>query len=356
MSIERPGSILIFPKVVHESTRDTLLQISNTGNMVTGAHCFYLNGALVRGRPLCQVTDFELTFTRQQPTSWQAGEGRDVDPIDSDRPSPTDRGLDPGRVPPVAEGFTGALVCVEIDPADGTPIAGDHLKGEATIANDGRGICVGGADAGEPCSLEDSCSEPGTCGSFTWATGKYNGIGVPANPNNAGQTEPDAPVLEFDNDEYAACPDGLQFEVPSQSNAGNVPEDFVLSGLGVAASRVDAAVSLIPCNLDFENAVPTSVTYRIRSYDEFEVLQSLQPLTVNCWQNLLLEDTEMAAIRATPTVRLVLDATSPANIGLLGVVNVLHTAVGKGIATASDLSNPHFVANGTQTGGVIRVP
>src|SRR5262245_9408366 len=45
---ERSGSILIFPKVVYDSSRDTLIQISNTSNSMVHAHCFYVNAA-----PLC---------------------------------------------------------------------------------------------------------------------------------------------------------------------------------------------------------------------------------------------------------------------------------------------------------------
>ena len=43
---ERPGSILIFPKIVTSGTRDTVIQITNTGNMPIDVRCFYLNGQL----------------------------------------------------------------------------------------------------------------------------------------------------------------------------------------------------------------------------------------------------------------------------------------------------------------------
>ena len=42
---ERSASILIFPKVIVDGTRDTLIQISNTNNSMVHAHCFYVNGA-----------------------------------------------------------------------------------------------------------------------------------------------------------------------------------------------------------------------------------------------------------------------------------------------------------------------
>ena len=58
-STERPGSLLIFPKVVQAGGRETIIQITNTGNGVDNLHCFYINGENgPSGHPLCQVTDF----------------------------------------------------------------------------------------------------------------------------------------------------------------------------------------------------------------------------------------------------------------------------------------------------------
>ena len=57
ISTERPGSILIFPKVINAS--DTLIQITNTSNTTAYAHCYYINGATVQGRTLWQITDFD---------------------------------------------------------------------------------------------------------------------------------------------------------------------------------------------------------------------------------------------------------------------------------------------------------
>ena len=44
--------------------------------MMTHAHCFYTDGRTVGGQPVWQVTDFEMTLTRQQPTHWAVSEGR----------------------------------------------------------------------------------------------------------------------------------------------------------------------------------------------------------------------------------------------------------------------------------------
>ena len=47
-STERPGSVLIFPKVVNTNP-DTIIQIANTSNSVTHAKCFYTDGRSIGG-------------------------------------------------------------------------------------------------------------------------------------------------------------------------------------------------------------------------------------------------------------------------------------------------------------------
>ena len=42
---ECSASILVFPRVIANGTRDTIIQITNTGNSMVHAHCFYVNGA-----------------------------------------------------------------------------------------------------------------------------------------------------------------------------------------------------------------------------------------------------------------------------------------------------------------------
>jgi hypothetical protein len=76
VTTERPGSILIFPKVVNAGTRDTVIQITNTGNNLEQLRCFYITSDSDSRSPLCRITDFFLTLTKQQPTHWRAGIGR----------------------------------------------------------------------------------------------------------------------------------------------------------------------------------------------------------------------------------------------------------------------------------------
>src|SRR5262249_15607607 len=72
VTTERPGSILILPKIVADGTRDTLIEVSNATNSLTTAHCFYVNGGLLDpsappgpfNPPQWQEIDFILFLTR----------------------------------------------------------------------------------------------------------------------------------------------------------------------------------------------------------------------------------------------------------------------------------------------------
>src|SRR5262245_49441846 len=44
-STDRAGSIIAFPKVISDGTRDTLIQISNVLNQPVFAHCVYLDAS-----------------------------------------------------------------------------------------------------------------------------------------------------------------------------------------------------------------------------------------------------------------------------------------------------------------------
>ena len=78
VTTEQSASILIFPKVIADGNRDTIIQITNTSNDMRHAHCFYVNGALTipslppgpNNKPLWTETDFDIWLTKQQPTHW----------------------------------------------------------------------------------------------------------------------------------------------------------------------------------------------------------------------------------------------------------------------------------------------
>ena len=78
VTTEQSASILVFPKVISDGTRDTIIQITNTSNNMRHAHCFYVNGALTNpslpvgplNPPLWTEIDFDIWLTKQQPTHW----------------------------------------------------------------------------------------------------------------------------------------------------------------------------------------------------------------------------------------------------------------------------------------------
>ncbi len=331
VSIEQPGSIVIFPKVINlGGLQDTEIQLTNTRNVLTHARCFYVNGASVRGVPIWQVTDFEIWLTRQQPTHWQASIGRRLDPTDEIT------GLDPGSIPPVPPGFTGELTCVEVD-GSGSPMGGNSLKGEATVGLiNGTGAAV---------------------------VSKYNAVAIPAEPPivAAGAiTGPDGDnILMLDNLEYSGCPLGAHFNFV----ADGAPDD-VIDGLGNGPSATFTNLVFVPCSEDFERLIPSSVSLSFDARDEFETRVS-GTTSVTCWAQISLGDiadgsfsffgppgmvfpTEFgyALIEST-------DDSAGTPEGVLAVANVLRMDGFGNAATAA--TNLHFFRNGDADGSEIRL-
>ena len=303
-STERPGSILIFPKVVN-TTPDTIIQITNTSNGLTHAHCFYTDGRQVNGEPAWQVTDFELILTRQQPTHWSVAEGRAVNPLDMD-------GLDPGLIPPVPPGFTGFLVCVETA-VDGTPVSANSLKGEATIGE------IEGLNATNNVSKYNAIAIP-ACVSST--SGLCGGTGAGNNGDN---------VLSLDNQEYAACPGGLYLNFTAEGS-----NDLAIDSATNTPSVVSTNLSLVPCGMDFENLIPPSTTLSVPIRNEFEENLSVFPVPVDCWFSETLDGPDfgppfpmsLGGLGTTFGKAILRPAAggNPPLLPVLGVANVLRTA------------------------------
>jgi len=85
------ASVVVWPKVVSNELRDTVIQIANTSNNLVHVHCFYVDASpLFPDQPVhpifnprrWQETDFLLWLTRQQPYHWVASQGRPVNPTD----------------------------------------------------------------------------------------------------------------------------------------------------------------------------------------------------------------------------------------------------------------------------------
>jgi hypothetical protein len=302
---ERPGSILIFPKVVN--TSNTVIQITNTSNMLAQAHCFYINGATVNGVPLWQITDFSINLTRQQPTVWSVADGRPVNP--NDNLSTGDPGLDPGNVPPVVPGFIGGLVCVQVNVDEGASDA-NALKGEATIGdNDDAGALV--------------------------AVSKYNAIAI------RGLDDDGDNILNLDNTEYAACPAGAHLNFIPEG----LPDD-VIDRLGNGPSSVSTTLAFLPCSMDFENLVPGVTQLQFQFRDEMETGVSLTPIDVQCFRAFNLGEAQ-GSLPATPFGYARIETTPGTTVGFVGVANVRRVGANGAVSTAAN--NLHFLGN-SETG------
>jgi hypothetical protein len=309
-TIEEPASILIFPKVVNEEGRDTCIQITNNNNMMAHAHCFYTDGQALNGAARWDVTDFQISLTRQQTTTWCASTGRPVNPAD-DQP-----GIDPGAVPPVIPGFQGSLVCVQMDsPFDGAPSGANDLTGRADVA---------GAD--------------------------YNAIGIPA------ITDPNADrFLDLDGLEYAQCPSSYQLNFAVNGPGGAIAlGPMVGFGLDDSVATVSNSLTVVPCNFDFGNLIPARVSVGFDPIvDEMETAGSEGATEVICWDNLQLDGGGFDLPTSFGTAQV--NGTDPASgeaspfVAVANVLRVGGTSGGMDLAT----TNLHAVTDTLASGRII---
>ena len=293
---ERSGSIVVFPKVIADGTRDTVIQLANTSNSMVRAHCFYVNGALANpslpqsatNMPLWQEIDFDITLTKQQPTHWTASEGRNVNPFDpactgnasmySDSITNCDAaGFDPGLVPPVIPGFTGELKCVEVDDS-GAPLSGNHLKGEATLVTKPNGD-ISAYDALSILGNENN-------GDGTLVLGAGQCVGDGAQHGTICKSDGDCGDAAPCALEYNACPQTWILDHQAERSP-----NLALGG----SSEVVTELTVVPCTENFETQAPTFVTLQFDTANEFESHFSVST-TVTCWGNFLMSDLNAPAL------------------------------------------------------------
>jgi len=246
ISTERSGSVLVYPKVIWDGTRDTVIRIANTSNSLVRVHCFYVNGA-----DSCGETDFTFFLTKQHPTHWTASSGRMY----------SEPGLLLGAIPPAPLGFVGEVKCIQVD-LGGAPLRGNALKGDAVLR-----------------SREGDVSE-------------YNAISFQGNSDmnvaDGNSTGPGDLVYDLTpnnpNGMYSACPDTLLLNHMAESTwdtqaGAPLPSIDPVSGL-----PINTELTLAPCNEDLENQIPSKVTVQFWIKNEFEQPFSTST-TVNCYLN-----------------------------------------------------------------------
>lgn len=299
VTTDQPGSIVVFPKVIADGTRDTLIELTNTGNLQQYVHCFYIpstGSCSLTTAVSCTAAsdcptgeqcafshrDFDLVLTRQQPTIWRVSTGRILSPLDpvngscstacavteapcamhSDCVSmPGDYcqqscpGTDPGNILAMGDGFRGELRCLLVE-SDGLPIVpagGNWLKGEAIIET------ISSLDPNDP-------NDPNA--PTVAQLSKYNAFAIQAVSGGAnfdGDSE-----LELDNNEYNACPAALWFGHLASDASDPVvstlsPADCVTNGCPVRTE-----VTLVPCTVMLESEIVPVVPVHFNVYDENE--------------------------------------------------------------------------------------
>ena len=295
VSSDNPGSIVVFPKVISNGTRDTVITLTNTSNQYLFVHCWYVNTRCPEGESCCKV-DFDVELTPRQPTWWRVSEGRNIDSGKEKVPPGfffTNIGAQPN--------FEGELKCAEVDDS-GLPIARNVLKGEAVLESlvcedgvtdpspetCGRGsisaynaiafeggegpvsTCLGGAENNKSCLGTQSTSTQ------TTPTLCKNGGGV-------CRTQ-----LLLDGKQYAACPSALHVTHYAQG-----AKDFADS------STVTGELTVVPCTENF-NDIPLPdppgdlgrVVAQLRAHDEYENEPLSYSVPFHCWYNFSLGETE----------------------------------------------------------------
>ena len=358
VTTERSSSILIFPKVVADGTRDTIIQITNTGNSMVNVHCFYVDGGPVNffapvsltNPPRCSEIDFDFLLTKQQPTHWVASLGRVQNPF-ATQCSPTendcnDAGLFTGQIPPVEQPFTGELKCIEVD-MSGNPVSGNHLKGEAEIevanvCDPSDGTCF--IDGNDTCTTSETCLD-------VFDISKYNAIGIQGNENNNGDN-----VLCLGGGVTDQCPNGQEYDAcPAVWIANHYADDA--PDLVAPDSDVDTDWTFVPCTENFETQAPTPVTIQILTYNEFENVFSSN-LSFSCWADLELDDINPTVFSYTNTLQTTfaesrLRSSNATGSGFLMVQSEKHST-SDDWATFDDVNN-HVEGLRTQ-GDTITVP
>lgn len=290
VSSDKPGSVVIWPKVIADGTRDTLITLTNTSNMPAYAHCEYVQalgicsvqdppGTLTFCQPgstpgapgacpslpgnVCvpqwQSADFDVALTRQQPTMWRVSTGRRWDPTLTGGDCINDGLNCPGifaigLVPPAPDQpFRGELRCIQVN-EDGSESGANSLKGEATIqALTGPSIST------------------------------YNSVNIEAlAPSDDG-------IIELNDIEYSACPEAVEvshYASGAQSLAGDIDPDACDD---VQGCPVYTEITIVPCRADFILEEGAEVPLQIVYTDEFEFGVSAAT-TVDCWGNYDLRD------------------------------------------------------------------
>ena len=333
ISTTDPGSIIVFPKAISDGTRDTIISITNTTNMMAYLHCEATNGigycrnsagdpaqtyycatdedcldvtapdgSTIDNAGPCdlewQAGDFDLVTTAQQPTFFRLSTGRSQDGSLSSGNSCTPNGASqtcPGFfLAPINNGgaggsvqafgpFRGEIRCFQVDMA-GDLLPGNAFKGEAFIEAVSPDPAVGG----------------------NGLLSAYNSVNV-----QGGQPGVDN-IADLDGDEYARCPESLTFDhlAPNSQDP-------------ISGADVDVELTFIPCSYNTIN--PTRFAILLDTFDMMEQPGSFSD-NYACWANLTGSTTGSLGNRSTDFLRTLARASHSGNCTTGVLSNVPCTA------------------------------
>jgi hypothetical protein len=345
INTDRGVSLLVFPKVIVDSTTDTLIQVTNNTSNQRHAHCFYTNRAAENpslppgpdNPPRLVDYDFDLWLTKQQPTHWLASSGRFDDPTDETCRITTceagksggfngvadccDAGFDGGRIPPLTPIFYGELRCVEVD-ASGFPVPGNALIGKATLTDRPSG-----------------------------AVRTYSALGLSGfDTNNMDAT------LCVGGPVSAGCPSGPEYQAcPDRWIVNHLSGDS--TDLVAAGSRTDTRVTVSPCTLDYtaHTAQPLTLLFLVINAFEERFSASTQ---IERWADVSLSeisDVFLQRTLGTPYAQTEIRGISSDGIPSRGIFVVAQTNRSSDSGSAADML--HVVSAGIQPANdIIRIP
>jgi hypothetical protein len=308
---DRPGAVLIFPKIVVDTSgtfgppTDTEIQLTNTSNSLIAVRCFLVDATShcsdssptnprpctaeneAAGGPAttcasrravcladtCSANDFRMTLTKRQPIAWKASEGLNPFPCDGlttfCHDTQSNKGLDGSlsSIPNTQENpFFGEMKCVEVDPETFEPIAGlnpannfvGDLKAEVTIVSKGE---AGAVDAR-----------------------KYNAIAFESTPAGPGGDQ-GVLVLGGPDAEYNGGPNVLTFD-------HFFDDASVVTHKGAVSGSVKTDLTVVPVTEDLSNSNINRlnpITLQFLVFNEFEQRFSTSS-NFSCWRELQLSD------------------------------------------------------------------
>jgi hypothetical protein len=236
VTAEAGASIIVFPKVVADGSADTVVQLVNLSDNQIDALCSYADGRSTSW----QVTHFPVALSPRRPLEWSAARGA----MAATNPAGVD-------IPAAPADFRGELLCVQVD-GSGSPLSGNEIAGQATLAN----LTTGDVSAYRAAGLRGSGFNDGD---------EFLCIGGEPSDNCLIGAE------------YDSCPGEWILNFPS--------EESTLA----AGTRSASRLTLVPCSQNLQDGDVSSVAVEITVFNELGDRFSAS-MSVSGWADLSFAD------------------------------------------------------------------